>query len=150
SGPVPGPSDQRGGHDVGGVYHARSRRVLRHRERAGGYLAGHRRCTSAAEMTTSATSPPAFADAGYAARLPRVRTELAAHAIDLLLVTSPANLHYLTGYEASWYPPRLPVAVAVWADRDDTLFFDWVRHRDHVEHTTICDEAVYFEYGEYA
>lgn len=91
-----------------------------------------------------------FPRSEYQARRDRLRAVLRRRGIHLLLVTSPANLHYLCGYEASWYPPRLPVALGLYADRPTTVFFDWVRHRDHVEQTTLADEAVYYEYGDSA
>ncbi|MFI5953273.1 M24 family metallopeptidase [Cryptosporangium sp. NPDC051539] len=91
-----------------------------------------------------------FAGAEYAGRRHRVRAEMSRRDIDLLLVTSPSNLYYLCDYAASWYPPRLPVALALRADSEHTVFFDWVRHADHVEHSTLADEAAYYEYGESA
>jgi Xaa-Pro aminopeptidase len=81
------------------------------------------------------------------ARQERVRAVLEERGIDVLLVTSPANLVYLTGYEASWYPPRLPVGVAIHRAEPATVFFDWVRHDDYVALTTLFDELELFEYG---
>jgi len=79
--------------------------------------------------TVNIPESPTFELAEYAARSARLRAVLRDRAIDVLLVTSPANLYWLTDYEASWYPPRLPVGVAIWADDDRTVFFDWSRHR---------------------
>jgi ectoine hydrolase len=50
---------------------------------------------------------PAFPDSEYAARLARTRTEMDRRSIDVLLVTDPANMYYLTGYDAwSFYVPQ--------------------------------------------
>ena len=82
----------------------------------------------------------------YERRLDRVRSELRAADIDVLLVTSPSNLFWLTDYEASWYPPRLPVGVAVWAD-GGTVFFDWTRHSEFLPFDALYDEAEFMDYG---
>jgi Xaa-Pro aminopeptidase len=67
--------------------------------------------------------------------------------IDVLYVTSPANLCYLTGYEAIWYPSRLPLGLAVVRDGEQTVFFDWTRHHAYVSTRVLCGEIVLFDYG---
>jgi ectoine hydrolase len=58
--------------------------------------------------------------AEHAARLRRVRERMAAQGIDTLLVSDPANMHYLTGYDGwSFYTPQ---GVVVPADGDLLLF----------------------------
>ena len=52
----------------------------------------------------------------YRARRCRVQAAMDDRGIDVLYVTSPANLCYLTGYEAIWYPSRLPLGLAVVRD----------------------------------
>ena len=42
----------------------------------------------------------AFQDAEYEARLANVRAGMAATDLDILLVTTPSNICYLTGYDA--------------------------------------------------
>lgn len=55
-----------------------------------------------------------------AARLERVRGRMAAQGIDTLLVSDPANMHYLTGYDGwSFYTPQ---GVVVPAEGDPILF----------------------------
>lgn len=88
-----------------------------------------------------------FTPAEYDARTESVRHSLRERGIDVLLVTSPANLFWLTDYEASWYPPRLPVGVAVWADAPQTLFVDWSRHREFLPYDAYYGEASYVDYG---
>ena len=63
-------------------------------------------------MDPTATGRP-FTDAEYRDRARRVREEMARRDVDVLLVLSPPNLYYLTGFESIWYPPRAPVGVVV-------------------------------------
>jgi ectoine utilization protein EutD len=66
------------------------------------------------------TQATAFAPAEYDARLRRVRERMAARGIDTLLVSDPANMHYLTGYDGwSFYTPQ---GVVVPAGGDVLLF----------------------------
>jgi len=49
----------------------------------------------------------AFPDDEYAQRLERTRVRMAEAAVDVLLITDPANMNYLTGYDAwSFYVPQ--------------------------------------------
>jgi len=65
-------------------------------------------------------SGPAFAAGEYAERLRRVRDRMAAQGLDSLVVTDPANMHYLTGYDGwSFYTPQ---CVVVPLDGDVLLF----------------------------
>jgi Xaa-Pro dipeptidase len=56
----------------------------------------------------------AFPMAEYEARLAALRTRMAARGVDAVLVTTPENLHYLTGYETQglWYFAGLVVPAA--------------------------------------
>ena len=50
---------------------------------------------------------PAFPDDEYDGRLKRTRERMAEAGVDVLLVTDPANMNYLTGYDAwSFYVPQ--------------------------------------------
>jgi ectoine hydrolase len=61
-----------------------------------------------------------FDSAEYRARLDRTRERMRAAGIDLLFVTDPANMHYLTGYDGwSFYTPQ---GVAVPYEGDLLLF----------------------------
>lgn len=88
-----------------------------------------------------------FAAADYRARQKAVREEMARRGLHRLFVTSPANLLYLTGYEAIWYPNRLPVGLVIDRDRPETLLFDWSRHAGYVRTRVFADKAVLFDYG---
>jgi len=63
---------------------------------------------------------PAFSKDEYDGRLRKVRLRMAEPGIDLLLVTEPANMNYLTGYDGwSFYVPQL---VALPLDGGDPLW----------------------------
>lgn len=89
-----------------------------------------------------------FPEFEYRLRRERVRDEMAARGVDVLFVTSPPNLLYLTGYQAIWYPPRLPVGAVLVRDAPDVVAFDWVRHEGYVRDAVLCDDAVFFEYAD--
>jgi Xaa-Pro aminopeptidase len=89
-----------------------------------------------------------FSDAEYAARLAKVRDSMAAAGLDVLYVTSPPNVLYLSGYDAIWYPWRLPLGCAVVREPAQLLFFDWSRHEGYARLHARCDELVLFEYGD--
>ena len=91
--------------------------------------------------------PRPFADPEYRARATRVRAEMTSRGVDVLLVLSPPNLYYLTGFESIWYPPRAPVGVIVSVDSDDLVFVDYLRHKSLVEQTALYDDAVFYDYA---
>ena len=64
--------------------------------------------TSNPAVLASVPNSLPFSVEEYGARRKRVRAAMESRGIDILYVTSPANLCYLTGYEAIWYPNRLP------------------------------------------
>lgn len=97
--------------------------------------------------TTSAPEGLAFSTDEFRERRKRVRTLMESRGIDILYVTSPANLFYLTGYEAIWYPNRLPLGLVVDRTLSEVTFFDWSRHVGYVSTRVLCDEIVLFDYG---
>jgi len=82
----------------------------------------------------------------YRGRAHRVRARMRERGVDVLLVTSPPNLYYLTGFESIWYPPRAPVAVVVAAADDRLVFLDYERHETLVRETAHYDDAVFYRY----
>lgn len=88
-----------------------------------------------------------FPAATYRERRAGVCDAMAERALDLLYVTSPANLLYLTGYEASWYPPRLPVGVLIDRHGGTATLFDWTRHEGYASRRVLCDDLMLFDYG---
>ncbi|MGE4428247.1 MAG: M24 family metallopeptidase [Solirubrobacteraceae bacterium] len=101
-------------------------------------------------MASSARGPglPPFDAEEHADRLARVRRRMAEREIDVLYVTSPPNLAWLCGYEASWYPPRLPLGLVVERSAPTTVLFDWTRHEEYARRTARADELVLFDYGD--
>jgi Xaa-Pro aminopeptidase len=71
-----------------------------------------------------------FGEEEFADRLHRVRQEMAKREIDTLIVSDPANLYYLSGYQCSWYQDGRPKTwypgscIAVNVDADDFIYFE--------------------------
>ena len=71
-----------------------------------------------------------FTEKEYKDRLRRVRQEMERHQIDTLLVSDPANLCYLSGYQCAWYQDGRPrtwypdSCIAVRVDSDEFIYFE--------------------------
>jgi Xaa-Pro aminopeptidase len=89
-----------------------------------------------------------FSIAEYQQRRQRACGEMRARGIDQLYVTSPANLLYLSGYSAIWYPNRLPVGAVLDAASGELVVLDWNRHAGYVESSVLCDDVALFAYGQ--
>ena len=87
-----------------------------------------------------------FEQAEYDARLRRVREEMERRDLDLLYVTSPPNLNYLTGYECVCFDIRIPTGLAVPLDDVPPMFFDTWEQRATWP-ATIRDSAA-VDYGQ--
>jgi Xaa-Pro aminopeptidase len=72
---------------------------------------------------------------------------MARRGIDVLVVLSPPNLCYLTGFESIWYPPRAPVGVMLSREDQALVFIDYLRHRTLVERVALFDDAVFYDYA---
>jgi ectoine utilization protein EutD len=76
----------------------------------------------------------------HAERVRRVRERMAAQGIDTLLVSDPANMHYLTGYDGwSFYTPQ---GVVVPADGDVLLFTRFMDAPGAAITTSLGDEQI--------
>jgi Xaa-Pro aminopeptidase len=82
----------------------------------------------------------------YRDRASRVRERMRERGVEVLFVTSPPNLCYLTGFESVWYPPRAPVGVVVCAGDERLVFLDYERHETLVRETAHHDDAVFYRY----
>lgn len=66
----------------------------------------------------------------YRQRLDRVRARMAGDGLDLLWLTSPESLHYVSGYTCEWYQAQSPKewpptsGIAVHVDSDRFILFD--------------------------
>ena len=89
---------------------------------------------------------PPFPAAEYGDRARRVRDEMRARGIDTLLVSSPPNITWLTGYDSIWYRRTTPTSLALHLGSDTSVFFDSISHRDLINSGTgRFDEAVFFD-----
>ena len=79
----------------------------------------------------------------YDERRRKVREAMATRGIDLLYVTSPRNITYLTGFDIIWFYHGSPTGLAVRAGAEDVLFFDSYHDR-MVEEFSYIDEAVFY------
>jgi Xaa-Pro aminopeptidase len=87
-----------------------------------------------------------FPLAEYRDRARRVRDEMARREVDVLYITSPANMCYLTGFQSVWYPPRAPLGCVLSRGADELVFVDYERHRGLVTQTAHFDDAIFFTY----
>lgn len=84
-----------------------------------------------------------FPNQEYDDRLRKVRAAMLERGIDLLYVTSPRNITYLTGFDILWFYHGSPTGLALRADDEHTLFFDSYHDR-MVEDFSYVDEAVFY------
>lgn len=71
-----------------------------------------------------------FPEAEFRGRLERVRAAMAGAGVDLLFLTSPESIYYLTGFASEWYQAQSGRAfaatsgIAVHVDRDQYIHFE--------------------------
>lgn len=87
---------------------------------------------------------PPFPVEEYKDRVEKARMEMVRREIDVLLVSSPPNITYLTGYDMIWYYQTSPVSVALHAESGETCFFEVPYHKPTVEWHAVVDGAVFF------
>ncbi|HEX7952242.1 MAG TPA: M24 family metallopeptidase, partial [Burkholderiales bacterium] len=88
-----------------------------------------------------------FSAQTYRARCQAVCDVMAERGLDLLYITSPANLQYRTGYHANWYPSRLPLGVLIERSTAGMTLFDWSRHQAYASTRVLCDALYLMDYG---
>jgi Xaa-Pro aminopeptidase len=81
----------------------------------------------------------------YADRRARVRKALADANLDAILVTTPANITWLTGYDMVWYHLQNLTGLLVRADSDDTVFFDSSAHTNIISVTPEISDVIYVD-----
>ena len=81
----------------------------------------------------------------YRERERKVREEMGRRGIDVLFVMSPANVNYLTGFEAVWFPPYAPRGVIVRQAEEGIIFHDYERHKNHALNAAHWDEAFFYD-----
>jgi Xaa-Pro aminopeptidase len=100
---------------------------------------------SATESTEARYARLPFSVDEYRRRELAVRAEMERRDIDVLFVMSPANVNYLTGFEAVWYPPYSPRGVVVRREEEGIVFHDYERHRNHALQAAHWDEAFFYD-----
>jgi Xaa-Pro dipeptidase len=91
-----------------------------------------------------------FSLAEYAQRLTRVRAAMAAAKIDVLFLSSPESLCYLSGYKVEWYQAFGPKAwlpasgIAVHVNSDDFIHFDTENEEVLAHFTSVCRDIRIF------
>lgn len=94
-----------------------------------------------------------FGAAEYRARLDRIRARMAADGIDLLYLTAPESLFYVSGYTCEWYQSESPKAwpptsgIAVHVDHDDFILFDTPSEAVMVRFVTVARDIRIFPMG---
>lgn len=91
-----------------------------------------------------------FSRAEYRERLTRIRTRMAADGLDVLYLTSPESLCYVSGYTCEWYQTESPKSwpptsgIAVHVDHDKLILFDTPSEQVMVRFVTVADDIRIF------
>ena len=91
-----------------------------------------------------------FSLAEYTERLRRVREGMREQQIDLLYLSAPESLHYLSGYQSEWYQAQSPwvwpavSGIAVHVDHDDFILFDQYEEAVLARYQTVARDLRHF------
>jgi len=91
-----------------------------------------------------------FGRAEYRERLERIRARMAADGVDLLYLTSPESLFYVSGYTCEWYQTESPKSwpptsgIAVHVDHDKFVLFDTPSEAVMVRFVTLAEDVRIF------
>ncbi len=92
----------------------------------------------------------AFPPAEYRGRLERIRRAMADTHIDVLLVTAPEGLNYVSGYQCEWYQGQSPrqwpatSAIAIHVERDRFIHFDTEREAVLTRYCSVAEDIRIF------
>jgi Xaa-Pro dipeptidase len=87
----------------------------------------------------------------YRERLHRIRRAMAAANLDLLYLSTPESINYVSGYAAEWYQGNGPKAwtplsgIAIHADRDRYIHFDDPEEAALLQFTSVSPDIRIFE-----
>ena len=84
-----------------------------------------------------------FPNEEYDRRRRNVRERMGDRGIDVLYVSSPKNITYLTGFDIIWFYHASPTGVVVQSSSEKVLFFDSY-HEKMVNDFSYIDEAVFY------
>ena len=91
-----------------------------------------------------------FTRVEYRDRLGRIRERMASDEIDLLYLTSPESLCYVSGYTCEWYQTESPKSwpptsgIAVHVDHDKLILFDTPSEQLMVRFVTVAEDIRIF------
>ncbi|MEM2779611.1 MAG: Xaa-Pro peptidase family protein, partial [Candidatus Bathyarchaeia archaeon] len=109
--------------------------------------------TSAKEAILKYSSPPKeipFSKSEYRDRLNKVRKLMAQEKIDLLFLSAPESLFYISGYQAEWYQAQSPKiwlpasGAAIHVDHDKFILFDTEEEQVLCRYTTVSTDTRIF------
>lgn len=95
-----------------------------------------------------------FPLAEYKNRLNKIRKSMQEAEIDLLYVTEPENLFYISGYNVTWFRGNSSTTwndstvagIAIHVDHDKFIQFDLPDEEGVLQHSSICtDQRIYYD-----
>ena len=95
------------------------------------------------DLPNERTFGAVFPNEEYDARRAKVRQRMVDRGIDVLYVSSPRNITYLTGFDIIWFYHASPTGLVIRADSEKVLFFDSY-HERMVNDFCYIDEAVFY------
>ena len=95
------------------------------------------------DLPNERTFGAVFPNEEYDTRRAKVRQRMADRGIDVLYVSSPRNITYLTGFDIIWFYHASPTGLVIRADDPKVLFFDSY-HERMVNDFCYIDEAVFY------
>ena len=81
------------------------------------------------DLPNERTFGAVFPNEEYDARRAKVRQRMADRGIDVLYVSSPRNITYLTGFDIIWFYHASPTGLVIRTDDPKVLFFDSYHER---------------------
>ncbi|MEM3038352.1 MAG: Xaa-Pro peptidase family protein [Thermoplasmata archaeon] len=94
-----------------------------------------------------------FTKTEYRERLHRIRDSMRKKRIDVLYLTSPESLYYVSGYKAEWYQAQSPRSwppisgIAIHVDHDHFIHFDYIEELVMARYTSIADDVRIYPEG---
>lgn len=92
----------------------------------------------------------AFSLVEYQERLLRVRQAMGERGIDLLYLSAPESLHYLSGYQSEWYQAQSPSVwpavsgIAIHIDHDRFILFDQYEEAVLARYQSVSTDTCHF------
>ncbi|NQV43814.1 MAG: aminopeptidase P family protein [Rhodospirillales bacterium] len=86
----------------------------------------------------------------YQSRLGRIREQMAVQNIDLLFLTSPEAMNWVSGYQCEWYQAQSPMAwpatsgIAIHVNHDKFILFDTEREQILARYCTVSTDSRVF------